>query len=157
MAKRKNVADNTIARNRRATFDYSFEETFEAGLVLQGWELKSIRSGKAHISQSHVLFKGSEAWIIGSQFVPLTSASTHVHADPDRTRKLLLSRKELNRLRGAIDQKGMTVVPVRMYWKRGLVKCEIALAKGKKKHDKRQSIKERDWNRDKERLKRLKS
>ncbi|MAZ44398.1 MAG: SsrA-binding protein [Legionellales bacterium] len=157
MAKKKAISDNTIARNRRASFDYAFEETFEAGVVLQGWELKSIRAGKAHISQSHVLFKNGEAWIIGSQFVPLNSASTHVNADPDRTRKLLLSRKELNRLRGAIEQKGLTVVPLKLYWKRGLVKCEIALAKGKKKHDKRQSIKEKDWARDKERLKRMKS
>ena len=157
MAKKKPVSSSTIAKNRRATFDYALTETYEAGLVLLGWELKSIRAGKAHISQSHIILKKGEAWLIGTQFVPLTSASTHVNADPERLRKLLLSSKELGHLRGAVEIKGMTVVPVRLYWKCGLVKCEIALAKGKKTHDKRQTIKERDWNRDKLRLNRIKS
>lgn len=153
MAKKKKDTQpsNTIAVNRKARFEYSLEKTFEAGLVLMGWEVKSLRAGKADIAESHILVKNGEAWLLGSQFSPLLSASTHVKADPIRTRKLLLHKSELNVLIGAVERKGYTVIPTKLYWKHGRVKIEIAIGKGKKLHDKRQTIKDRDWQRNKHR------
>jgi SsrA-binding protein len=142
----------TIALNKRARFDYFIEERFEAGLALQGWEVKSLRASKAQITEGYVLIKGGEAWLLGAHVAPLNTASTHIHPDPTRTRKLLLNRAELDRLAGAVERKGYTLVPLVLYWKRGRAKLEIGLAKGKKLHDKRATEKARDWQRQKERL-----
>ena len=141
-----------IARNRRAKFDYELGARFEAGLVLTGWELKSIRANQAQLSDSYVLVRDGEAWLLGARIVPLNSASTHVVADPTRTRKLLLHGKEIARLFMAVQTKGQACVATSLYWKGNRVKCEIALAKGKAAQDKRASIKERDWKRDQARL-----
>jgi len=142
----------TIALNKKARHDYFIEERLEAGIALEGWEVKSLRAGKAQISESYILLKDGEAWLFGSHFHPLLSASTHVKADPTRTRKLLLHRREIAKLIGAADRKGYTIVPTAMYWKNGRAKVEIGLAKGKKEHDKRAVDKERDWNRERSRL-----
>lgn len=152
MAKKKKTPDNSIAQNKKARFDYFIQETFEAGIALMGWEVKSLREGKVQLVDSYVLFKNGEAWLLGSQIQPLLSASTHFVTDPTRTRKLLLNRKELAKLQIATEQKGLTVVCTGMYWKGHLVKCAIALAKGKQSHDKRSTEKERDWNRQKQRI-----
>jgi len=152
MAKSKKTSENTIAQNKKARFDYFIEETFEAGIALLGWEVKSLRAGKAQLTDSYVIFKNGEAWLLGSQIQPLLSASTHFVTYPTRTRKLLLSRKEIAKLQIATEQKGMTVVCTAMYWKGHLVKCAIAIAKGKQSHDKRATEKERDWNKQKQRL-----
>jgi SsrA-binding protein len=144
--------NNTIAQNKKARFDFELEEKFEAGLMLQGWEVKSLRAGKGQITDSYVLFKNGEAWLIGAQIVPLQTVSTHYVTDPTRTRKLLLKQRELDKLIGATQQKGYTCVALSLYWKGHLVKAEIALAKGKQLHDKRQTEKERDWNREKQRV-----
>ncbi|GAB1267872.1 SsrA-binding protein SmpB [Aurantivibrio infirmus] len=151
MAKKPKVSSNTIALNKRARFDYHIEDTVEAGVVLQGWEVKSIREGKVQLTDSYVLFKDGEAWLLGAQIQPLNTASTHYVTDPIRTRKLLLKNKEIGKLRAAAEQKGYTIVATKLYWKNHLVKCAIALAKGKQDHDKRATIKERDWNREKSR------
>lgn len=150
-AKKKN-SDNTIARNRKAKFDYFIEDHFEAGLVLEGWEVKSLREGKGNISDSYVLMKNGEAWLIGCHIIPLLTAATHTQPDPDRTRKLLLNHKELAKLFSAVDRKGYTVVALSMYWKRNLVKLDIGIGRGKQQHDKRDAQKDRDWNRDKARI-----
>lgn len=142
----------TIALNKRARFDYFIEERLEAGLALQGWEVKSLRAHKAQITEGYVLIKSGEAWLLGAHVTPLNTASTHVHPDPTRTRKLLLKRVELDRLTGAVERKGYTLVPLALYWKRGRAKLEIGLAKGKKLHDKRSTEKARDWQRQKQRL-----
>ncbi len=142
----------TIALNKRATHDYMLEERFEAGLVLEGWEVKSIRSGKAQLVDSYVLLRDGEAWLLGANIAPLASASTHVVADPQRTRKLLLHARELARIFAATQQKGFTCIATAMYWKGNKVKCEIALGKGKKLHDKRASQRDHDWNRQKQRI-----
>lgn len=142
----------TIALNKRATHDYLLEERFEAGLVLEGWEVKSIRGGKAQLVDSYVLLRDGEAWLLGANIAPLASASTHVVADPQRTRKLLLHARELARIFAATQQKGFTCIATAMYWKGNKVKCEIALGKGKKLHDKRASQRDRDWNRQKQRI-----
>ena len=142
----------TIALNKRARHDYFLEERLEAGLVLEGWEVKSLRAGKGRITEAYVLMKDGEAFLLGGHIQPLDSASTHVHVDPTRTRKLLLHERELSHLIGATEQKGYTIIPLAMYWKRGKAKLEIALAKGKAKYDKRQSKKEQDWNRRKGQL-----
>ncbi|HWP01799.1 MAG TPA: SsrA-binding protein SmpB [Methylococcus sp.] len=153
MSDRKSaVGRSTIVLNRQATHDYFIEERFEAGLVLQGWEVKSLRSGKAQIKESYVVLKNGEAWLLGAHISPLASASTHVEPDPTRTRKLLLRRDELNKLIGQVERKGYTLVPLVLYWKDGRVKLEIGLARGKKHHDKRATEKERDWQREKQRL-----
>ena len=144
--------NNTIAQNKKARFDFELEEKFEAGVMLQGWEVKSLRAGKGQITDSYVLLKNGEAWLIGAQIVPLQTVSTHYVTDPTRTRKLLLKQRELDRLIGATQQKGYTCVALSLYWKGHLVKAEIALAKGKQLHDKRQTEKERDWNREKQRV-----
>jgi SsrA-binding protein len=152
MGKKPKQALNVIATNKKASHDYSFEQKFEAGIMLQGWELKSIRAGKAQLKESYVVIKHNEAFLIGCHISPLNSASTHVDADATRTRKLLMHRKELNTLIGAVQQKGFTVVPVNLHWKKHLVKITIALGKGKKLYDKRASAKEADWKRSKDRI-----
>ncbi len=151
-AKKKPQSDNTIAQNKKARFEFFVEETFEAGLVLQGWEVKSLRDGKAQLSDSYVLIRDGEAWLANALITPLKTASTHIVPAPQRDRKLLLSRQELNKLIGSVERKGYTLIPLSMYWMRGLAKVKIALAKGKQSHDKRASIKDRDWQRDKARL-----
>ena len=149
----KNKApDPTIARNKRAAHDYHLEQRFEAGIALMGWEVKSIRAGKAQLVDAYVLVRNGEAWLLGAHFTPLDSASTHVIADPTRTRKLLLHAKEIAQIFQATQQKGYAVVATRLYWKGSMVKCEIALAKGKKSHDKRETSRDRDWARQKQRL-----
>lgn len=150
--KSKKVGSATIARNKKAFFDYVIEDKFEAGLVLEGWEVKSLRAGQVNLRDGHIDIKNAEAWLMGVTITPLPTASTHITPDNIRTRKLLLNKKELVRLIGAVERKGYTIVPLAMYWKRGRAKIEIALAKGKQKHDKRASIKDRDWNRQKERI-----
>ncbi|WP_105103356.1 SsrA-binding protein SmpB [Microbulbifer pacificus] len=153
MAKKKKApASNTIALNKKAKHDYFIEEKFEAGLELQGWEVKSCREGKAQLTDSYVLFKDGQAWLLGARIQPLISASTHYVTEPDRTRRLLLNRKEIAKLMASVEQKGYTCVCTALYWKKHLIKCEIALAKGKALHDKRDTEKERDWNREKQRL-----
>ncbi|QIB66272.1 SsrA-binding protein SmpB [Kineobactrum salinum] len=144
--------DNTIARNKRASFDFQLLESFEAGVALEGWEVKSLRMGKAQLTDSYVLVKDGEAWLLGSQITPLDTVSTHFVSDPTRTRKLLLHRKELAKILAATTQKGLTCVCTQLYWKGHLVKARIALAEGKKSHDKRDTEKERDWNRQKQRI-----
>ena len=146
MAKQKKKSPSTIAQNKKAFHDYFTEDRIEAGLVLSGWEVKSLRAGKAHLTDSYVLLKDGEAWLMGSHITPLAEASTHVIADPTRTRKLLLNRRELEKLYGAVQQKGYTCVALSLYWKNHLVKCQIALGKGKKDFDKRMVQKERDSN-----------
>ncbi len=141
-----------IARNKKARFDYNLGERFEAGLALTGWEVKSMRAGKAQLTDTYVLLKDGEAFLLGAHITPLDSTSTHVTADPTRTRKLLLHKKEIARLIVATKQKGNTCIPLSLYWKSNRIKCEIALASGKKQHDKRIAIKEREWNRDKSRV-----
>jgi SsrA-binding protein len=151
-SKQKDASSNVIALNKRARHEYFIEENFEAGMVLQGWEVKSMRAGKAQITEGYVLIKDGEAWLIGAHISPLRTTSTHVIADPTRTRKLLLNRRELDRLVGAVERKGHTVVPLKLYWHKGKAKLEIGLAKGKQSHDKRATEKDRDWQREKSRL-----
>lgn len=144
--------DSTIVVNKKAGFDYSLEEHFIAGMVLEGWEVKSIRAGRINIAEAHVILRHGEAYLLGAQIQPLPTASAFSNPDSTRTRKLLLNHRELNQLIGAIERQGYTVVPVSMFWKNNRVKLRIAIAKGKKTHDKRESIKSRDWARDKDRL-----
>lgn len=152
MSKKQKNENPPIALNRQARHDYFIEETLEAGLVLQGWEVKSLRDGRAQLKESYVLLKNGEAWLFGSHITPLSTASTHVRADPTRTRKLLLHRPELSRLIGAVERKGYALVPLSLYWSKGKIKLEIGLAKGKKEHDKRSVEKDRDWLRQKQRM-----
>ncbi|MFP4252584.1 MAG: SsrA-binding protein SmpB [Guyparkeria sp.] len=143
---------STIALNKKAKHDFFLGERIEAGLVLEGWEVKALRAGKAQIADAHVIIKDGEAWLLGAVITPLLQASSHVKPDPTRTRKLLLHEHELARLIGQVERKGFTIVPTALYFKRGMVKLEIALGEGKKAHDKRATIKERDWQRDKQRI-----
>ena len=152
MSKHPKPADTTIVANKKARHDYFIEDTFEAGIALQGWEVKSLRQKKVQLVDSYVLIKDGEAWLLGSLITPLVAASSHVVAEPDRTRKLLLHHKELARLYSATQEKGQTCVCTKMYWKGHLVKCQIALAKGKQSHDKRATIKNREWAIDKQRI-----
>lgn len=152
MAKKQKISPGTIVQNKKARHDYHIEEKFEAGLVLTGWEVKSLRAGKVQLTESYVLLKDGEAWLLGAHITPLNTASTHVIADPTRTRKLLLNKRELAKLFSTTTQKGYTCVPLALYWKKNRVKCEIALATGKKQHDKRATEKERDWGREKQRI-----
>lgn len=158
MAKKnaKKSAKNTsasIARNKKASFEYRIEDKLEAGLSLMGWEVKSIRAGKVNLSESFVMLKNSEAFLFNCNIVPLNTASTHVICEPTRARKLLLNRRELDRLAGQVERQGYSIVPISMYWAKGSwVKVEIGLGKGKKDHDKRQDTKEREWARDKARM-----
>lgn len=144
--------NRTIALNRKARHNYTLEQRFEAGIVLEGWEVKSIRAGKGQISESHVIIRRGEVWLVNSVISPLLSASTHVKADDSRSRKLLMHQREISMLLGNIERKGYTLVPTAMYWKSNKIKVEIALAKGKKDYDKRAAAKDLDWNRDKQRL-----
>lgn len=142
----------TIALNKRARHDYHLEHRHEAGLALQGWELKAIRAGRANISESYALIRSGELFLFGAQITPLLSASTHVVADDRRTRKLLLHRREIDTLIGRVQRDGYTLIPTALYWKGNKVKAEVALAKGKQSHDKREASKARDWAREKQRL-----
>lgn len=150
MAKKNksNHDSNTIILNRKAKFEYHIIEKYEAGIVLEGWEVKSIRSGKIQLVDSHIILKNHEAFLLGALITPLSTACTHTKPDDRRTRKLLLNRSELATLIGQIKEKGLTVVPLAMYWKKNRVKVDIALVKGKKLHDKRETIKERDLQRE---------
>lgn len=151
--KQKTTAgSNTIALNRKARHDFFIEDRMEAGMALEGWEVKSLRDGRAQLSESYVLLREGEAYLFGAHITPLPTASTHIRPDATRTRKLLLHRSELNRLIGAVERKGYTLVPLALYWKRGRAKLEIGLAKGKKQHDKRATEKERDWTRERARI-----
>lgn len=152
MAKKPKTLDNTIAQNKRARFDYQINDKFEAGLSLQGWEVKSLRAGKGQITDSYVFLKNGEAWLLNMQIQPINTISTHFVVEPNRQRKLLLNRKEISKLEVATEQKGHTVVALAIYWKRHMVKCQIAIASGKKLHDKRQTEKEKDWDRQKQRV-----
>lgn len=142
----------TIAANKKARFDYFFEDEYEAGLVLEGWEIKSLRAGRVNITDAHVIVKYGEAFVLGAQIQPLQTASAHLHPDPIRTRKLLLKRRELDQLIGRVERQGYTLIPLSLYWKGNKIKIKIALAKGKKEHDKRATIKDRDWQRDRSRI-----
>lgn len=144
------IAD--IAVNRKARHDYHLDERFEAGLVLEGWEVKALRAGRCNLSEAYITLKGGEAWLFGCRIEPLGTASTHISPDPLRLRKLLLNRRELGRIFGGVQKEGATCVPLSLYWSKGRAKLEIALAKGKQKFDKRATEKERDWNRQKQRL-----
>ena len=144
-----------IAENRKARFDYFIEDRYEAGMVLQGWEVKSMRAGKANLTESYVYVKNGEAFLYGAHLAPLNTTSTHFIAVPTRTRKLLLNRAELEQLEDAVERSGYTLVPLEMYWKAGRAKIRIGVAKGKKQHDKRATEKDRDWQRDKHRVMKL--
>jgi SsrA-binding protein len=150
--KKSDASSSRIADNKRARYDYFIEDTYEAGLQLEGWEVKSLREGRAQITEGYVHVRDGEGWLIGAHISPLNTTSTHVKADPTRTRKLLLHRKELDRLIGAVERKGYTLVPLNLHWSRGRAKLDIGLSKGKKEHDKRATIKDRDWQRQKARM-----
>jgi len=146
------TGQKTIALNKRARYDYFIEDRLEAGIALEGWEVKALREGRVQFADSYVLLKDNEAYLFGCQISPLPTVSTHISPDPTRTRKMLLHRRQLDMLSGAVDRKGYTLIPTALYWSKGKVKVEIGMAKGKKQHDKRKSIKERDWERQKNRL-----
>ncbi len=150
--KKQSTGSKVIVTNRKARHDFFIEDNLEAGLALQGWEAKSLRAGRAQLKESYVVIKDAEAWLLGAHFSPLSSASTHVKTDPTRTRKLLLHRRELDRLIGSVERKGYTLIPLSLYWKKGRAKLDLGLAKGKKQHDKRATDKDRDWKRQKERI-----
>lgn len=145
-------SNSTIVMNKKARFDYFIENDYEAGLVLQGWEIKSLRAGKINLSDAHVIVKHGEAWLLGAQIQPLPTASTHMFPDSTRTRKLLLKRRELDQLIGSVERQGYTLIPLTLYWKRNKIKLKVALAKGKKTHDKRDTVKDRDWQRARSRI-----
>jgi len=150
--KTRKTAGNVIAVNRRARHDYFIESNFEAGLALEGWEVKSLRAGNAQLTEAYVNVKQGEAWLVGAHFAPLKTTSTHITANPTRARKLLLHRYELDRLTGAVERKGYTLIPLELHWHKGRAKLDIGLGKGKKQHDKRADRKDRDWQRQKERI-----
>ena len=150
--RRKGADANTIVLNKKARHDYFIEETLEAGIALEGWEVKSLREGRAQIREAYVVLKDGEAWLVGAHITPLTSASTHVAADPTRSRKLLMHRREIDRLLGAVERRGYTVVPTRMHWRRGRAKLDVGLARGKRQQDKRATEKDRAWQRQKQRI-----
>ena len=153
MASNKTTSpSSTIALNKKARFEFSLEERFEAGIALEGWEVKALREGRIQFTDAYILLKDAEAFLFGARIDPLPTVSTHITPDPTRTRKLLLHRKEISQLIGAVERKGYALIPTAMYWKRGRAKLEIALAKGKKLHDKRRTEKERSWARDKQRI-----
>lgn len=153
MSKKKpQQSSNTIALNKKARHEYFLEEKFEAGISLQGWEVKSVRAGKVNLRDSYVIIKDNEAYLLGAEIQPLHAASSHVYCEPDRSRKLLLKRKELDKLIGGAERDGYSIVATAMYWKACWVKLECWLAKGKKSHDKRDTVKERDWQRQKSRI-----
>ena len=146
----------SIAENRRARFEYHIEETFEAGIVLEGWEVKAVRDGQVQLTDGYVLIRDGELFLIGCRIQPLRTASTHVHPQAERTRKLLMHRDEIRRLIGKVEQKGFTLIPLNLHYKAGRIKLDLALAKGKAQHDKRETEKKRDWEREKGRLMRTK-
>jgi SsrA-binding protein len=150
--KKPKQTSTTIAQNKRARHDYFIEDKIEAGLELQGWEVKSLRQGKANIAEAYIFLKDGEAFLFGATFSPLQAASTHVIADPTRSRKLLLNRRQLDNLFGKVNREGYTILPLTLYWKKAWVKLEIGVGKGKKQHDKRADIKDKDWSRQKERI-----
>jgi SsrA-binding protein len=152
MAAKKDESPGRIAVNRRARHDYFIEETVEAGVALLGWEVKALRAGRLQLQEAYVLLRNDEAWLFGAHVSPLPTASTHVQPDPTRSRKLLLHRRQIDSLVGAVERKGRTIVPLAMYWKGGRAKLEIGLARGKKEHDKRADTRERDWQREKARV-----
>jgi SsrA-binding protein len=154
MSKKKSSKkpDHFIVVNKKAQHDFFLEERFEAGLVLEGWEVKSLRAGRVQLRDSYVVLKNGEAWLLGALITPLPTAATHTEPNAQRTRKLLLNQKELSRLFAGTQREGSTVVPVNLHWTRNRVKVDIALAHGKKQHDKRETIKEREWNREKHRI-----
>jgi len=155
MGKKKSTAkssSSTIALNKKARHNYFIEDRFEAGIALQGWEVKSLREGRVQLTESYVILQNGEAWLFGFHISPLISASTHITPDPTRSRKLLLHRRELDKLIGAVERKGYTLVATALYWKRGRAKLEIALARGKQSHDKRATQKDQEWTRSKQRL-----
>jgi SsrA-binding protein len=151
MTTKKKETPARIADNKKAAFNYFFEERFETGMVLQGWEVKAAREGKAQLTDGYVVIRDGELFLIGCLINPLKTASTHVNPDSARTKKLLMHKDEIRRLIGKVEQKGYTLVPIQLYWKAGKVKCEIALAKGKAEHDKRDTIKDREGKREVER------
>ncbi|MBK8018278.1 MAG: SsrA-binding protein SmpB [Betaproteobacteria bacterium] len=142
----------SIAQNKKAFHDYFIEERFEAGIALEGWEVKSIRAGRIQLAESYVVIKSAEVYLLGAHISPLPTASTHIHPDPTRTRKLLLKADEIRHLIGKVERAGYTLVPLNMHFTRGRIKLEIGLAKGKKQHDKRETIKEREWKVEQQRL-----
>ena len=158
MSKKTKPAPNTrIADNKKAAYNYFFEEQFEAGLVLEGWEVKSLRQGRVQLTDGYVVIRNGEMFLFGAQIIPLGSASTHVVPEERRTRKLLLNREEIDRLTGQVERKGYTLVPTALYWKHNLAKVELGLALGKKEHDKRDTIKDREWQIEKQRAMRAKN
>jgi SsrA-binding protein len=142
----------SIVQNRKAFHDYFVEDRYEAGLALEGWEVKAVRAGRAQIGDAHVIVKGGALWLLGAHISPLPTASTHVKPDPMRTRKLLLHAEEIRRLVGKVEQRGYTLIPLDLHYQKGRIKVEIALARGKLKHDKRASEREREWQREKQRV-----
>jgi SsrA-binding protein len=152
MAKKQQSGESSIAQNKKARFDYFIEDRIEGGLALQGWEVKSMRAGKAQLTDSYVILREGEAWLLNSHVTPLNTVSTHYVAEPKRVRKVLLNRREIDRLTGLVERKGYTLVALELYWSKNHVKVAVGLAKGKKQHDKRATEKERDWNRDKARI-----
>lgn len=150
--KKSKDAAATIAVNKRARFDYFIEQTTQAGLVLEGWEVKSLRAGKGQISEAYVIIQNNEAWLVGAHITPLSTASSHVNANAQRPRKLLMHRRELDTWIGNVERKGYTLVPLDLHWDKGRAKLGVGLARGKKQHDKRATSKERDWNRQKQRI-----
>jgi SsrA-binding protein len=152
MSKSNKTVTKQIANNKKAFHDYAIETQFEAGISLEGWEVKSIRESHVQLKESYVVLKQGEAWLFGAHISPLQTVSTHITADPLRTRKLLLNRREINKLFVAKEREGYTIVPIDMHWHKNRVKVQIAIAKGKKTHDKRAALKERDWQREKSRI-----
>jgi SsrA-binding protein len=152
MAKKQQGGESSIAQNKKARFDFFIEDRLEAGLALQGWEVKSMRAGKAQLTDSYVILREGEAWLLNSHVSPLNTVSTHFVAEPKRIRKLLLNRREIDRLTGLVERKGYTLIALELYWKNNHVKVAVGLAKGKKQHDKRDTEKDRDWQRDKARV-----
>jgi SsrA-binding protein len=149
---KQSEAPKQIAVNRRARYDYFIEQTFEAGMALEGWEVKSMRAGKANVAEAYVIIKDQEAWLLGAHIIPLGQASTHIHPDPTRTRKPLLQARQIAELIGKVERAGYTIVPLDLHWSRGRAKLQIGLAKGKKQHDKRADSKEKDWKREQGRI-----
>jgi SsrA-binding protein len=149
------MPSNLITDNRKARYNYQIEQTFEAGLVLDGWEVKSLRVGKIQLAESHVIIKNGEAFLLNSNISPISTISTHIQATPNRTRKLLLNKNELIKLIGSVERKGYTIVPLNLHWKNNKIKIDIALAKGKNLYDKRETEKRRDWERQKQKLKKI--
>lgn len=149
---KKKPVESLIVSNKKARHDYFLESKLQAGIMLEGWEVKSIRAGRVQLIDSYITLKNGEAWLLGAHITPLATASTHITPDPRRTRKLLLNQRELSKLFAQVNRQGYTIVPLDLHWKRNHIKVNIALAKGKHQHDKRQTVKQREWDREKQRL-----